>query len=142
MSVNERHFSETAALAEVRGLAPVDGDHGLTVEDHDELTCPLALSAEFTACADLQLDAPAMRKLQFLLFEAISNELQHAHAKVLRFEAAMHGRVLRLALIDDGCGFDARRPPRALLERARAIGARLTLESVPGCTVVQLEFDT
>ena len=89
-----------------------------------------------------QLDAPAMRKLQFLLFEAISNVLQHAHAKVLRFEAAMHGPVLRLALVDDGCGFDASRPPRALLERAQAIGARLTLDSVPGRTAVQLEFDT
>ena len=87
------------------------------------------------------LDAHGMRQLQFLLFEAISNVLQHAQARVLRLEARMEGTALALRVIDDGRGFDATRAPRSLAERAGAIGARLALESRPGRTVVQLVFD-
>lgn len=88
-----------------------------------------------------RLDAPAMRQLQFLLFEVISNVLQHAGASVLRIEAGMHGAMLQLRAIDNGSGFDASRPPRALQQRAQAIGARLAIDSRPGRTVVQLQFD-
>jgi hypothetical protein len=88
------------------------------------------------------LDGAAMRQLQFLLFEAISNVLQHAGATVLRIEAAMVGSAPQFALIDNGRGFDATQiAPRALNERARAIGAKLTLESRPGRTVVRVEFN-
>ncbi|RZL86123.1 MAG: histidine kinase [Variovorax sp.] len=85
-----------------------------------------------------RLDAQAMRHLQFLLFEAISNVLQHAQAMVLRIEAAMEGAAVRLRVIDDGRGYDVSRVPRALHQRAQAIGAPLLLESRPGRTVVQL----
>ncbi len=88
-----------------------------------------------------RLDAQAMRQLQFLLFEAISNVLQHAQASVLRMEAEMRGGTLLLRVIDNGKGFDATRAPRALAERAGAIGAGLAVESRPGRTVVQLSFD-
>ncbi|MET3179483.1 UNVERIFIED_ORG: signal transduction histidine kinase [Variovorax guangxiensis] len=88
------------------------------------------------------LDAHGMRQLQFLLFEAISNVLQHAEATVLRFEAGMQGKTVQLRVIDNGKGFDAaKHRPRSLAERSGAIGARLTVESRPGRTVVQLEFD-
>lgn len=87
------------------------------------------------------LDAQGMRHLQFLMFEAVSNVLQHAQASVLRIEAAMHGEMLLLRAIDNGRGYDIARAPRALRERTLAIGARLVLESRPGRTVVQLEFD-
>jgi signal transduction histidine kinase len=86
------------------------------------------------------LDAHAMRQLQFLLFEAISNVLQHAQASVLRIEADMQGDTVRLRVVDNGRGFDASQVPRALWERAGAIGARLSVESRAGCTVVQLAF--
>lgn len=88
-----------------------------------------------------RLDAQGMRQLQFLLFEAISNVLQHAQASVLRIEAGMRGSTVQLRVIDNGKGFDAARAPRALAERAGAIGARLAVESRPGRTVVQLAFD-
>lgn len=86
------------------------------------------------------LDGQAMRQVQLLLFEAISNVLQHAGASVLRLEAEMHGEVLRLRVIDNGRGFDVSQVPRALGERAAALGVRLLLESRPGRTVVQVEF--
>jgi signal transduction histidine kinase len=88
-----------------------------------------------------RLDERAIGLLQYFLFEAISNVLQHARASVLRVEARMDGAVLRLALIDDGKGFDATRAPRALAERAQSLGARLTIESRPGRTQVRLEID-
>jgi signal transduction histidine kinase len=88
-----------------------------------------------------RLDAQAMRQLQFLLFEAISNVLQHAQAKTLRIEAEEVTGAVQLRVIDDGRGFDASQVPRALTERSAAVGARLALESRPGRTVVQLEFD-
>ncbi len=86
--------------------------------------------------------AHGMRQLQFLLFESISNVLRHAEATVLRFEAGMKGKTVQLRVIDNGKGFDAaKHMPRSLAERSGAIGARLTVESRPGRTVVQLEFD-
>jgi signal transduction histidine kinase len=55
-------------------------------------------------------------------------------------------RALRLEVRDDGCGFDpARAAPSGhfglvgMRERAGAIGARLTVDSAPGCgTVVRV----
>ena len=87
-----------------------------------------------------RFDSQALRQVQLLLFEAISNVLQHAGASLLRLEAQMHGTTLRLRVIDNGVGFDASQVPRALGHRALALGARLSLESRPGRTVVALEF--
>jgi signal transduction histidine kinase len=88
------------------------------------------------------LDGTAMRHLQFMLFEALSNVLQHAQARVLRIEACANGSGALLRIIDDGCGFDVARPLRrglrSMQERAAAIGARLSLESRPGRTVVDI----
>lgn len=86
------------------------------------------------------LDGQAMRQVQLLLFEAISNVLQHSGASTLRLEAEMHGAVLRLRVIDNGCGFDAAQVPRSIAQRAAALGVALSLESRPGRTVVSLEF--
>lgn len=87
-------------------------------------------------------DAPAMRHLQFMVFEALSNVLQHAQARVLRIEASATAEGTRLKIIDDGRGFDVARPLRqgllAMHERAAAIGAKLSLQSEPGRTVVDI----
>jgi signal transduction histidine kinase len=87
-----------------------------------------------------------MRHLQFLVFEALSNVLQHAHASLLRIE--LHGTPqggARLRVIDNGRGFEPERVKdrglRSLRERAAAIGARLLVESAPGNTVVEIELD-
>lgn len=88
------------------------------------------------------LDSSAMRHLQFMVLEALSNVLQHAHARVLRIEASAHDDGAHLKIIDDGRGFDLGRPLRqglqSMHERAAAIGARLSLESRPGRTVVDI----
>jgi signal transduction histidine kinase len=88
------------------------------------------------------LDSSAMRHLQFMVLEALSNVLQHAHARVLRIEASARDDGAHLKIIDDGRGFDLGRPLRqglrSMHERAAAIGARLSLESRPGRTVVDI----
>jgi signal transduction histidine kinase len=88
------------------------------------------------------LDGAAMRHLQFMVLEALSNVLQHAQARVLRIEAHARGEGARLKIIDNGRGFDLARPLRqgllSMHERAAAIGATLSLESQPGRTVVDI----
>ena len=92
-----------------------------------------------------RLDAHAMRQLQFMVFEALSNVLQHAQATVLRIEAGVLGNAVQLRLIDNGRGFDTVLPLRkgllSMRERAAAIGAEMTLSSQPGRTVVEILID-
>lgn len=87
-----------------------------------------------------RLDAQAMRQLQFMVFEALSNVLQHAHASVLRIDATMTPQGTQLRLTDNGRGFDVTAPLRkglqSMHERAQAISATLSLHSAPGRTVV------
>ncbi len=93
-----------------------------------------------------KLDASAMSELQFMLFEALSNVLQHAKARVLRVEGHAPegaGQVF-VRLVDDGCGFDPSTSTRnglaSMRERALAIGAQLHITSVPGNTVVEIQL--
>jgi signal transduction histidine kinase len=87
-----------------------------------------------------RLDAGAMRQLQYILFEAFSNVMQHAHASVLRIEATAPS--VRIRICDNGCGFDAtatqRKGLNSMQERAKAIGAQLHIRSRPGETVVEI----
>jgi signal transduction histidine kinase len=89
-----------------------------------------------------RLDAQAMRHLQFMVFEALSNVLQHAHASVLRIEAVMTSQGTQLRMVDNGRGFDVTAPLRkglqSMRERAQAIGATLSLHSAPGRTVLEI----
>jgi signal transduction histidine kinase len=77
----------------------------------------------------------AMRHLQFLLLEAISNCLQHAAASRLTLNARHENGHIALTLRDDGCGLgeSSGRGLRFMHERAAAIGAELQLSSAtPG----------
>ena len=93
-----------------------------------------------------RLDEKAMRQLQFMVFEAVSNVMQHARAKTLRVElrtSPRGGAVLRL--IDNGRGFDPDRVKLrglgSLRERAAALGAGLKITSEPGQTMVEITLD-
>ncbi len=92
-----------------------------------------------------RLDAHAMRQLQFMVFEALSNVLQHAQASVLRIEASVLADSVQLRVIDNGRGFDTQLPLRkgllSMRERAAAIGAEVILSSDPGRTVVEILID-
>ena len=97
-----------------------------------------------------RLDHSALRQLQYMAFEALSNVLQHAQARTLRIEArALHttgstvsGHTAVIRFIDDGKGFDTQatttRGLASMRERAQAIAAQLVLTSAPGRTVVEI----
>ena len=91
-----------------------------------------------------RLDAAALRQLQFIVLEALSNVLQHAGASALRIEAEPLGDGAYLRIVDNGRGFDVQGARRnglvAMQERARAIGADLVLHSRPGHTVVEVRL--
>jgi signal transduction histidine kinase len=80
--------------------------------------------------------------------EALQNALRHAHATRVEVSLeAVDGR-LRLAVADDGVGFDPAEPGlrsrrlglTSMEERARALGGTLTIESQPGVgTTIALE---
>jgi len=95
-----------------------------------------------------RLDASAMRQLQFMLFEALSNVLQHAQASVLHIAASSlsaAGQGVRLQVIDNGRGFAVaqvkRRGLLSMQERAHAIGATLDLRSAAGRTLLEITIE-
>lgn len=95
-----------------------------------------------------RLDASAMRQLQFMLFEALSNVLQHAQASALQIAAtplSSDGKGVLLQIIDNGLGFDLSRVQRrglqSMQDRAHAIGVILNLTSAPGRTVVEIRAE-
>nr|WP_315490289.1 histidine kinase [uncultured Rhodoferax sp.] len=92
-----------------------------------------------------RLDASAMRQLQFILFEAFSNTMQHAHASVLRIEATpvlQSATGVSIRVCDNGVGFDTltvvRKGLASMEERARTIGAQLRIIGQAGNTVVEI----
>lgn len=87
-------------------------------------------------------DADAMRQLQFMVFEALSNVLQHSHASVVTISARETAGGARLRIADNGCGFDVSLPPRkgllSMRARGMAIGATVVLRSAPRMTEVEI----
>jgi signal transduction histidine kinase len=152
LSIDSIHLAPgdvTALLASMRyRLGPRFAGMGIELQWDVELL-PICQS----------LDANAMSELQFMLFEALSNVLQHAQAHVLRVEGharasgemasplddgvAVKDRVF-VRLIDDGCGFDPavgqRNGLATMRERANTIGAQLRIASKPGRTVIEIQL--
>lgn len=83
-----------------------------------------------------QLDSQRMRNLQFVLYEALSNVLQHAQAQTIRIEATASTHSISLGVCDDGRGFTPERSATkgltSMRERARLLGAELQIFSAPG----------
>jgi signal transduction histidine kinase len=88
------------------------------------------------------LNLKALQHLRYLLFEMVSNVLQHAHAEQLVLEAGLEDGHLVLACTDDGVGFDVQTPGgrglRYMRERALLVGAEISLCSHASGTRVQL----
>ena len=94
-----------------------------------------------------QLDSQGMRHLQFIVYESLSNVLQHAHASMLCIElhaTAQGGATLRI--IDNGRGFDPQTMKSngfsSIRERAALIGAVLCIDGTPGRTMVELKLSS
>jgi signal transduction histidine kinase len=79
--------------------------------------------------------------------EAISNAIRHGEAQSVRIELQPQGEFVRFEIFDDGRGFDPVQRPgsghgfSSFTQRARELGAELTLDSAPGQgTSVRLVF--
>ena len=85
-----------------------------------------------------------MRQLQYMLFEAISNVLQHAQASEMRLQGQMEQGDVVVRVVDNGKGFDVADASGnglvSLRQRAQAIQAALQMSSVPGRTVVEIRL--
>lgn len=91
-----------------------------------------------------RLDTQNMRHLQFIIFEAFSNILQHAQASVMVVSAESSAQGIILGIYDNGVGFDVNQPclrgRRQMQERAMAIGAALSWSSEPGATQLRVQL--
>jgi len=103
-----------------------------------EIDIPSHLSA-------LQLPLGFRRRLFLVYKEAINNVVRHAKASKVRLTMGRRGRTIVMAIIDDGCGFEASRPGtgnglRNMQQRAASLGGNLLVESARGRgTTITLE---
>lgn len=80
----------------------------------------------------------AMQHLQFIVFEIVSNVLQHARASHLRVRAACAGDVIELEFADNGRGIDQGGEPKlkSLRARCQLIGASVEMtDARPGLSL-------
>jgi len=102
---------------------------------------------------EIKLDPVIVLQLTRIAQEALANIRKHANATQINLYLKLDGQALTLEIKDNGCGFDAvsalngqvgRFGLSTMQERAREIGAELTIRSKPGfgATVqVRLEPD-
>jgi signal transduction histidine kinase len=96
----------------------------------------------------MRLQVPQMRELQFLLFEALSNALQHAACQQIVVAATAQGegvdRTIWLSVADDGRGLTPDHRPghglRTMASRAQHLRATLDIQSRAAGTAVQLRL--
>jgi two-component system nitrate/nitrite sensor histidine kinase NarX len=133
------------ALAEMRTLLVELRPNALVDVPLSALLRQLTEAMSSRARIAIQLNAQGERKLppdvQVGLYriaqEALNNVVKHAHASQAVVTLRL-GEVVRLAIADDGAGFDPGAVTadhlglRIMRERAEAIGARLSVYSEPG----------
>ena len=108
----------------------------------DRFSARVPFAVEFQSDGDASRLPTAVETAAFRIAqEAVTNAARHADgARAVRVDLHLEPGALRLRVSDDGCGFDPARsrggrPGLGLLgmhERARQIGARLTVGSAPG----------
>ncbi|MCO5975684.1 sensor histidine kinase [Ideonella oryzae] len=92
------------------------------------------------------LTPPEALQVLRIVQEVLNNVLRHAHARQVRIAISRQPEGVRVAIEDDGIGFDPAltmpgRGLRHLRERAARLGGRLRIDSRPGLgTCVQLDL--
>jgi signal transduction histidine kinase len=114
------------------GLVPALRRHTAAVQGRIGL--PVVLEADLEGRLPAEVEDALYRIAQ----EALHNVVKHAGAKTVRLTVARIDHSVRLAVIDDGAGFDASSIPPGHLglagmrARAEKIGGHLTVDSQPG----------
>lgn len=114
-------------------LAPRLASVGLTLDWHVDELPPWP-----------QGDAEGLRHLQYILFELVSNALQHARATQLSLSALHEGAEIVIQVMDNGVGLPAdvqwtRKGMSGVRQRAQSLGASVQWQQGPGgqgCAVV------
>jgi len=86
----------------------------------------------------------AMRHLQFMLLEALSNVMQHSHSTAVTLAARGLAEGIEVSLSDNGVGMSGREGNglRSMRERAEALSARLSVVAQPRGTRVEILLPT
>lgn len=90
------------------------------------------------------LDLEGLQHVRYMVFEVLSNALQHSKATTIQVSTALDQGAWVLRIQDNGVGFDVQAPGhnglRYMRERAQAIGAALRLYREAGWTCVEISF--
>ena len=119
---------------------PLDVALAQAVEDVAHRT---GATVRLDLAADVRVQPRTREELLRIVREAVSNAVRHAHPHVVTVELQT-GDCLRLRVRDDGIGFDPRKTRirghglTSMCERARALGAELTVDSTRGGTSVEV----
>jgi len=106
----------------------------------NDLVATRSIDVTFTAPSDgldLGLAADTKRQLYRVFKESLNNAVRHSDCSAIEVELSMADSTLRLAIRDDGRGFDSREiePGQGLdsiRRRAESAGGRLRVRSSPG----------
>jgi PAS domain S-box-containing protein len=134
-----------------RGISPLTESRGSLVHSLRTLAeratsgGPVPVEFHVKETAPLTLPWETRDHLHRIAQEALSNALRHAGGKRIEISLEVGAKLVRLAVTDNGRGFDPRKAPKGLgidsmRQRAAAIGGRLRLQNVKsGGTAVVCE---
>jgi len=94
-----------------------------------------AVPVRLAVQVDGRLPEPVELATYYVVAEALTNTVKHAHATVIDIEAAIDAQVLRVRVCDDGDGGAVTTGGSGLIgltDRVEALGGRLTFTSPPG----------
>jgi signal transduction histidine kinase len=127
--------SATNELRELtHGILPAALSHGGLRAGIDALVSRHALPVSVDISAG-RLPAALEATAYFIVAEALTNTVKHARATRAQIRASVDGRVLQLAVRDDGVGGACTNGSSGLLglrDRAAAVNGELRIESPPG----------
>jgi signal transduction histidine kinase len=115
----------------------------------DSVEARAGFKTRFRAEGELDLSSDQETELYWIAQEILNNVIKHAHAKVVQVELSGAEGCVRLAIEDDGVGFDPELAEQSggyglqnIRERAEKIGAKSTISSIPGRgTKITIEID-
>jgi signal transduction histidine kinase len=131
----EQSMSATAELRDLaHGILPGALSRGGLRAGVEDLVARVRLPVSVDV-TDERLPPALEATAYFILAEALTNTVKHAHARSARITAAVDGGALRVELSDDGIGGACARTSTGLLglrDRAAAMNGTVTIDSPAG----------
>jgi signal transduction histidine kinase len=145
VSAAERALDESRRAIAVLARAPDEDLDVAIAQAAEEVGGRLGMRVAFQLDAGVRVGAERQEELVRIVREAVTNAGRHGKASRVTVRLVDDGG-LRLRIVDDGVGFDARLASSAdgfgltsMRERARRLAGVLTIESAPGRgTVVEV----